>query len=52
MEFAITFLILAAALCAAFWGGRRLALGLFAAAMIVIVALYLHHATDVLMLSF
>jgi hypothetical protein len=52
MEFAALFLGVVAVMAAAWWGTRRLALMLFAAALAVSVATYLHHATDVLKLSF
>ena len=36
----------------AWWGTRPLALALFAATLLASVATYLHHASDVLKLSF
>jgi hypothetical protein len=52
MEFAALFLAIVIAMAAAWFGPRRIALALFAAALIASVATYLHHATDVLKLSF
>jgi hypothetical protein len=52
MEFSALFLGLLVVMVAAWWGSRRLALALFAVAFIASVATYLHHATDVLKLSF
>jgi Family of unknown function (DUF5993) len=52
MEFTALFLAVLVTLLAAWLGARRLALGLFAATLAVAVATYLHHATDVLTLSF
>jgi hypothetical protein len=34
------------------WGSHRLALALFSIALVASVAIYLHHATDTLNLSF
>ncbi len=51
MDFFVVFLVLAASLWGAWSGTRRVALGLFAAAMVLTVALYLHHATETLPLS-
>jgi hypothetical protein len=36
----------------AWWGTRTLALALFAATLLASIATYLHHASDVLKLSF
>lgn len=52
MAFSVVFAIFAAALYAAFRLDARIAIWLFAGGMIATVALYLHHATDVLTLSF
>jgi len=52
MEFTALFLGLAAVLLVAYFGRRRLALVLFAVTFIASVAIYLHHATDRLQLSF
>ena len=52
MEFALLFLAVTIVLVAAWLGSRPLALVLFGAALAASVATYLHHATDVLKLSF
>ena len=52
MEFTAQFLGLTVVLLVAWLGSRRLALALFAVTFIVSVAIYLHHATDTLQLSF
>ena len=52
MEFAALFLAVTIVLLAGWLGTRALALVLFAATFIASVATYLHHATDVLKLSF
>jgi hypothetical protein len=52
MEFTALFLATAIVMLVAWRGPRPLALGLFAAVMIACVAIYLHHATDTLKLSF
>jgi hypothetical protein len=52
MEFAALFLAVTVAMLAAWRGPRALALTLFAAVLAACVATYLHHATDVLKLSF
>ena len=52
MEFTILFLAIAIVMLIAWRGSRRLAMGLFGAVFIACVATYLHHATDVLKLSF
>jgi hypothetical protein len=52
MEFTALFLSLTAVMLVAWRGSRSLALTLFAAVLIGCVATYLHHATDVLTLSF
>jgi hypothetical protein len=51
MDFFVVFLILAASLWVAWSGPARTALLLFASAMVLTVALYLHHATETLPLS-
>jgi Family of unknown function (DUF5993) len=50
MEFTALFLAVTVVLVAAWLGARTLALALFA--LIACVATYLHHASDVLKLSF
>ena len=52
MEFAALFLAVTIVLLAAWLGTRTLALVLFGATLVACVATYLHHATDVLKLSF
>lgn len=52
MEFTALFLAVTIVLVAAWLGPRTLALALFAATLVASVATYLHHATDVLKLSF
>jgi hypothetical protein len=52
MEFTILFLAIAIVMLVAWRGPRRLAMGLFAFVLVACVATYLHHATDVLKLSF
>ncbi|HEY8335359.1 MAG TPA: DUF5993 family protein [Tardiphaga sp.] len=52
MEFTALFLAVAVVMLAAWRGTRRWALSLFAATFVACVATYLHHATDVLKLSF
>jgi hypothetical protein len=52
MEFTILFLAIAIVMLVAWRGPRRLAIGLFAVVLFACVATYLHHATDVLKLSF
>ena len=52
MEFTILFLATAIVMLTAWRGPRPLALGLFGAVLIACVAIYLHHATDTLKLSF
>ena len=52
MEFTALFLGVTIVMAAVWWGPRRLALALFAIALVASVATYLHHATDVLKLSF
>ena len=52
MEFAALFLAVTVVMLAAWWGSRALALALFVVTFIASVATYLHHATDVLKLSF
>lgn len=52
MEFAALFLAVTIVLVAAWLGPRTLALVLFGVTLAVSVATYLHHATDVLKLSF
>ena len=52
MEFTLLFLADVIVMLVAWRGPQRLAMGLFAAVLIACVATYLHHATDVLKLSF
>jgi hypothetical protein len=52
MEFAALFLAVTIVMLAAWWGTRALALALFAVTLLACVATYLHHASDVLKLSF
>jgi hypothetical protein len=52
MEFSALFLSVAVVMAVSWWGSRRLALALFAVAIVASMATYFHHATDVLKLSF
>jgi hypothetical protein len=52
MEFTILFLAIAIVMLVAWRGPRPLAMGLFGVVLVACVATYLHHATDVLKLSF
>jgi Family of unknown function (DUF5993) len=52
MEFTALFLAVTVVMLVAWWGARTLALALTAATLAASVATYLHHATDVLKLSF
>jgi len=52
MEFTVLFLAVAIVMVVAWWGTRPLAFALFAATLLASVATYLHHASDVLKLSF
>ena len=52
MEFTLLFLANVIVMLVAWRGPRPLAMGLFAIVLIACVATYLHHATDVLKLSF
>jgi Family of unknown function (DUF5993) len=52
MEFTAQFLGLTVILLVAWLGPRSVALALFAASFVISVAIYLHHATDRLQLSF
>src|SRR5262245_27508263 len=52
MEFTLLFLAATIAMLAAWLGSRTVALSVFALALIGAIATYLHHATDVLPLSF
>ncbi|MEW6452174.1 MAG: DUF5993 family protein [Pseudomonadota bacterium] len=52
MEFTALFLATTITMLAAWFGSRPLALGLFAITIAACAATYLHHATDVLKLSF
>ena len=52
LEFAALFVAVTVVMLAAWWGTRALALALFAVTLVACVATYLHHASDVLKLSF
>jgi Family of unknown function (DUF5993) len=52
MEFAALFLAVTVVLLVGWLGPRVAALALFAATLLACLATYLHHATDVLKLSF
>src|SRR4029450_1718857 len=52
MEFTALFLAVTVVMVVAWWGTRTLALALFAATLLASIATYLHHASDVLKLSF
>jgi uncharacterized protein DUF5993 len=52
MEFTALFLAVTCVLIAAWCGARGLALALFVVTFVACVATYLHHASDVLKLSF
>ena len=52
MEFTALFLAVTIVMIVAWRGSRALALVLYAATLLAAVATYLHHATDVLSLSF
>jgi hypothetical protein len=52
MEFTAQFLGLTVVLLVAWLGPRSLAFALFAVTFMISVAIYLHHATDTLQLSF
>ena len=52
MEFTALFLAVPIVMLAAWRGTRTLALALFAVTLVACVATYLHHASDVLKLSF
>jgi Family of unknown function (DUF5993) len=52
MEFTVLFLAVTVVMVVAWQGTRMLALALFAATLLAAVATYLHHASDVLKLSF
>src|SRR5262249_14743106 len=52
MEFTALFLAATVVMLVAWWGSRALALALFAATLVASIATYLHHASDVLKLSF
>jgi len=52
MEFTALFLAVTITMLVAWRGPRTIAVALFALTLIAAVATYLHHATDVLKLSF
>lgn len=52
MVFSALFLVVVIVMAVAWWGSRKLAMALFAVALAASVATFIHHATDVLNLSF
>jgi hypothetical protein len=52
MEFTALFLAVLVVMAVAWWGTRAVALTLFALTLLACIATYLHHASDVLKLSF
>ena len=52
MEFTALFLAVLVVMAVAWWGTRTVALTLFALTLLARIATYLHHASDVLKLSF
>ena len=52
MEFTALFLAVTVVMLATCWGSRTLALALAGVTLVAFVATYVHHATDVLKLSF
>ncbi len=52
MEFTALFLAVTVVMVVAWWGTRALALALFSATLLASIVTYLHHASDVLKLSF
>jgi hypothetical protein len=52
VEFTLLFLLLTITMLAAWRGWRAVALGLFGLATVIAVAVFRHHATDALTLSF
>jgi len=52
MEFTLLFLLLTIVMLVAWHGRRTLAVGLFLFATVLAAAVFRHHATDVLNLSF
>ena len=52
MIFTLLFLLWTAGLAAAWTAPRNIALGAFATALVLSIALFLHHVTDPLTLSF
>ena len=52
MEFSALFLAIVVVMLVGWFGSRTLAVILFGAVLVASVATYLHHATDVLKLSF
>lgn len=52
MEFTLLFLLLIVTMLAAWQGRRAVAVGLFFVAALAATAVFRHHATDVLTLSF
>jgi hypothetical protein len=52
MIFALAFLMATASMIAAWRGSRPLALAVFGATLAAMLMIYMHHATDILPLSF
>jgi hypothetical protein len=52
MEFTALFLSVLAVMAVSGWGSHRLAFALFSIVLVASVAIFLHHATDTLNLSF
>jgi hypothetical protein len=52
MVFTLAFVMWTAVLAAAWWGPRRLATWSFGLALALTIALFVHHVTDPLTLSF
>lgn len=52
MIFALAFLMATATMLAAWRGSRTIALALFGVTFAATLAIYMHHATDILPLSF
>jgi hypothetical protein len=52
MEFTTLFLAITLVMLVAWWASRALALALFVATLVACIAIYLHHASDALKLSF
>ena len=52
MEFSALFLGVFFVMAVAWWGPRRMAMALFGLVLLASIATFIHHATDVLNLSF